>query len=88
MRFGEPISFFLMLLVVAVALFVFWSIRRKRHLFARFGDLPLIMRTAPDISFARQATRGVLLLVGLSLLVVALARLQFGTHLEMLRREG
>lgn len=88
MRFAEPIHFALLLGVLCVAIFLFWAISRKKKILARFGDLPLILRTAPYISFARQRTKAVLLILGLTFVVVALARLQFGTHLEMLRREG
>ncbi len=88
MRFAEPIHFALLLGVLLVGIFLFWAIARKKKILSRFGDLPLILRTAPYISFARQRTKAVLLILGLAFVVIALARLQFGTHLEMLKREG
>ncbi|RKX24786.1 MAG: hypothetical protein DRP45_07425, partial [Candidatus Zixiibacteriota bacterium] len=66
----------------------FWAIGRKKRLLELFGDLPLLLKNAPYISFARQRTRTILLLLGLVFVSVALARLQFGTHLETLKREG
>jgi len=88
MRFAEPINFALLLLIVLVGLFVFWALARKRRLLNLFGDLPLIMKNAPYISFARQRSKALLLLLGLAFAILALARLQFGTHLELLKREG
>ena len=88
MRFGEPTNFILLILVLLIAVFVYWALVRKKKLINRFGDLPLIMKNAPYISFARQGTKATLLLVSMVLIVVALARLQFGTHLELLKREG
>lgn len=88
MRFAEPSSFLFLILIFLLTVFVFWAISRKKKLLARFGDLPLIMKNAPYISFARQRTKLVILLLGLVLAVLALARLQFGTHLELLKREG
>ena len=88
MRFAEPTSFLILAGVLVVGIFLFWAISRKKKLLARFGDVPLIIKNAPYISFARQRTKGVLLVLALSFLVIALARLQFGTHLEMLKREG
>ncbi|MBK7141673.1 MAG: VWA domain-containing protein [bacterium] len=88
MRFAEPLHFALLLGVLLVGVFLFWAINRKKKILSRFGDLPLILRTAPYISFARQRTKAIFLVLGLSFIVVALARLQFGTHLEMLKREG
>ena len=88
MRFAEPINFLLLLGVLLLAVFVFWAIGRKKRLLQLFGDLPLLLRNAPYISFARQRTKAILLLLGIALTCVALARLQFGTHLEALKREG
>ena len=88
MRFAEPIYFFLLIGVVMLGLFVFWAIGRKKRLLNLFGDLPLLLKNAPYISFARQRTKVVLVLAGLALVCVALARLQFGTHMEKLEREG
>ncbi|UCD64210.1 MAG: VWA domain-containing protein [Candidatus Zixiibacteriota bacterium] len=88
MRFAQPENFLLIVPVLILAVFAFWVIARKKKLLARFGDLPLILKNAPHISFARQRTRTLLFLLGLLFVTFALARLQFGTHLEMLRREG
>lgn len=88
MRFAEPIAFVLMAGVVFLGLVVWWGLARKKRLLQRFGDLPLIMKSAPHISFARQGSKALVLLLGATFVVLALARLQFGTHLEKLRREG
>ena len=88
MRFADPTNFLLLLLVLALAGFVVLALRRKKRLIERFGDLPLIMRNAPYISFARQGSKAALVILALALVVVALARLQFGTHLELLKREA
>ncbi len=88
MRFSDPINFLLLLGVLVLGVFVFWALARKKKLLKRFGDIPLIMKNAPYISFGRQRTKAILLLAALSFGAVALARLQFGTHLELLKREG
>ncbi|KAA3632940.1 MAG: VWA domain-containing protein [Calditrichaeota bacterium] len=88
MRFAEPFNFLLLILVLFFGIFLFWAIARKKKLLNLFGDLPLIMKNAPYISFIRQRTKALLLIVGLVFIVFALARLQFGTHLEKVKREG
>lgn len=88
MRFADPNNFVLLLLVAALGLFIVYALARKKRLLHKFGDLPLIMRNAPYISFARQGGKAGLLLIGLVFLTLALSRLQFGTHLESLKREG
>lgn len=88
MRFAEPINFAILLLILLLGIFVYFALARKKKLMQRFGDLPLLMKNAPYISFARQRTKSLLILIALMLVAVALARLQFGTHLELLKREG
>ena len=88
MRFADPINFILFAGILFLGVFVFWALARKKKLLALFGDLPLIMKNAPYISFARQRTKVILILIGLIFVVLSLARLQFGTHLELLKREG
>ncbi len=88
MRFAAPENFLLLVIVACVGIFLFWALSRKKRMLARFGDLPLIMKTAPFVSFARQRTKIILFLCGTALIAVALARLQFGTHMELLKRKG
>lgn len=88
MRFAEPYNFSLLIGLVFLALFVFWALARKKKLLARFSDIPLVMKNAPFISFARQRSKALTLLLAMALVVLALARLQFGTHLELMQREG
>jgi Ca-activated chloride channel family protein len=88
MRFASPENLALLGLVVILAFFFLWSIQRKKKLLARFGDMMLILKNAPYISFARFAGKAVLVLFGIFFMVVTLSRLQCGTHMEMMRREG
>lgn len=88
MRFSEPEHFLLLIVIALLGLFVMMALAHKKKLLARFGDLPLLMKNAPYISFPRQRTKAILLLLGLAFVAVSLARLQFGTHQEMLKREG
>lgn len=88
MRFGAPENLILLSLVAALALFYLWSIFRKKKLLARFGDLFLIMKNAPYISFARQGGKAALILAGILFLVITLSQIQCGTHMEVMKREG
>lgn len=88
MRFAEPTNFMILIGVALLAIFVFWVVARKKALLQRFGDIPLVMKNAPYISFARQRTKAVLLVVALVFVTLALARLQFGTHMERVKRQG
>lgn len=88
MRFFEPLYLLALLLVPVLGLFFWWSIGRKKQLLARFGEIPLIMRATSGISYARQAGKAALLLTAVLFMSLAIAKPQFGTHMEMMKREG
>jgi len=88
MRFFQPIYLLGLLLIPLLGIFYWWAISRKKRVLARFGDIPLIMRAAGGISFARQASKAVMLLLAVLFLALAVARPQLGTHMEMMKREG
>ena len=88
MRFALPQNLFLLGLVLVLALFYIWSINRKKKILSRFGDVWLLLKNSPYISFARQGGKASLLIVGVLFLVLTLSQLQCGTHMEMMKREG
>jgi Ca-activated chloride channel homolog len=88
MRFAAPENFLLLILVALLGAFLFWAVSHRRKLLSRFGDLPLLVRNAPWVSFARQRSKALLAILAMTFLVLTLTRLQFGTHLELLEREG
>ncbi len=88
MRFFEPLYLLGILLVPLLGLFYWIAIGRKKKILSRFGEMPLIMRAASGISFSRQFTKAVLLLIAILFLSLAAAKPQLGTHMEMVKREG
>ncbi|MCE7870480.1 VWA domain-containing protein [bacterium CPR1] len=88
MRFAEPQQLaWLALWAVLVGLFV-WRESRKRGLLRRFAAHPMLARLACDDSPARAFTRLFLLSLAGALLIVALARPQWGLKLEKVERHG
>ncbi len=88
MRFALPENFILMFLILFLVFFYIWAIKRKQKMLARFGDIFLLMKNAPNLSFARQGGKAAVLITGVVFLVLTLSQLQCGTHMEMMRREG
>jgi Ca-activated chloride channel family protein len=88
MRFGSPENLILLILVAFLCLFYVWAIARKKKLLARFGDIFLLMKNSPQISYARQGGKAAMLLSGALFLVITLSQIQCGTHMEMMKREG
>jgi len=88
MRFYHPWILYLLLIVpLILAAMILWD-RRVRVLLRRFGEDSLVQwtRVAPPAWVTRLA-RGLLLLV-FSLLILALARPQWGEKVEEVRRKG
>ncbi len=72
--------------VLAVVHYVTEHLRRKR--LRRYGDIVLLKSLAPDVSAVRREVKAWLLLAALGLLVLTLARPQFGTRTETRKRQG
>ncbi len=76
------------MLIPLTGLFVYIAFRRKQEALERFGNLELVRRLRNGFSQKKRITKVVLLLAGLSFLLLALARPQFGTRVETVTRAG
>ncbi|MDR0370480.1 MAG: VWA domain-containing protein [Prevotellaceae bacterium] len=79
--------FLLILIPVLIGLFVFALIRRKRN-FRKIGDWSLLENLMPNYSSFRPKLKFGLLLLSLILLIVVLARPQFGSKEQTVTRQG
>ncbi|MBM43239.1 MAG: hypothetical protein CL483_15110 [Acidobacteria bacterium] len=87
-RFAAESMLLAYLAVPAVAALYWWAWRRKQRDMARLIDSSLLARLTGTVSHRRRCVKTTLLLVALVLLVTALARPQFGSRVETVRREG
>ena len=88
MHFEHKEYLWLLLVVAVLGLLWGYSLWRNRRRLASWADSPMFPRLIPDRSGWRPAFKMALTLVGLSLLVVALANPQFGTRIEKGKRAG
>ena len=87
-RFGSPVLLYAYLLVPTLALFLWWAAGARRKTLARFGDAKLVEKLSKSVNRRARAVKAALVLAGTVLLVSAMARPQFGTRVETVRREG
>jgi Ca-activated chloride channel family protein len=87
-QFGSGEILWVYLLVPALVLFFWYSLRLKRSAIERFGESELMRRLSLTVSRNAQRWKIVMLITTVTLLVTALARPQFGTRVETVRREG
>ena len=87
-RFEEPAYLYMLLLLpVCVALYLY-SNYRKRKAIQKFGDPELIGNLMPDASRHRPDVKFTFVLAAIGLFAVLLARPQFGSKLETVKRQG
>jgi Ca-activated chloride channel family protein len=87
-RFANPEYLYLLLLLpVMTAMFVFDQVR-KRNSLKKLGESAMIGRLIPEISRIRPVIKFIFLLIGISAIIIMLARPQFGSRLEEVKKQG
>lgn len=87
-RFGSAPWLWALALVPLLALLYRYAARRGQALLDRFGDRDLVRRLRSSVNVTAVRWKGALVLGAIVLLGLALARPQFGTRVETLRRQG
>ena len=87
-RFEEPTYLYLLLLLPFLAAFYLYSNYRRRKAIRKFGDPVLMAQLMPDVSKYRPDVKFWLVFAAIGLFDVLLARPQFGSKLETVKRQG
>ena len=87
-RFEDPIYLYALALIPLLAILRFLLIRQQKRRLRKFGDRDLIRQLTPDVSRFRPLVKFSLLLTALTLLIVMIARPQFGTKINREKRTG
>ncbi|MFZ2286932.1 MAG: VWA domain-containing protein [Bacteroidales bacterium] len=87
-RFAQPDMLYLLLLVPVLTVIWILGNRRRRMARERFGDTELVKRLSPDYSPGRMAAKYVIRILAFVFAVMTVARPQFGSRLEEVKREG
>ncbi len=87
-RFGEPVYLYLLcVLPVLIILFVYANYYRRKRI-RRYGDPGLLAQLMPTVSRFRPDVKFWLVLAALATVVFMLARPQFGSKMETVKRQG
>ena len=87
-RFEEPTYLYPLLLLPFLAAFYLYSNYRRRKAIRKFGDPVLMAQLMPDVSKYRPDVKFWLVFAAIGLFAVLLARPQFGSKLETVKRQG
>jgi Ca-activated chloride channel family protein len=88
MIFAYPIFLVLLLLIPAAALFLLWAAGRQKSALARLGEPALIRRLSANINWRGRRWQTALRLAALGLIIIALARPQWGSEVREIQQEG
>jgi len=87
-RFAAPRMLWLLVLVPLLALLFHVALRRRRAALEKFGEMALVSKLSASSSPRRQTTRMTLFLLAMTSLILAMARPQIGTKVEIVTRKG
>lgn len=87
-RFEEPAYLYILLLLPLLAVFYLYSNYRKKRAIRQFGDPELMAKLMPDVSKYRPDLKFWMVFAAIGLFAVLLARPQFGSKLETVKRQG
>lgn len=88
MRFAAPHMFWLLASLPLLAAFFAYAYRKKRNTLRRFAQVEMLKRMSESVSQRRQLLKSGLILLAAFFAVLALARPQFGTKMELMKRKG
>lgn len=87
-RFGALEALWALALVPVVVALAWYSARRREALLRAFGEAPLVERLRASVHTGARRWKLLLALTAIAFLSLGLARPQFGTRVETVRREG
>lgn len=87
-RFEDPIYLYLLAVIPVLVILRLLMVHQQKKRLRRFGDPALVRELMPNVSRFRPAVKFYLLLAALSLLIVMVARPQFGTKISHEKRTG
>lgn len=87
-RFEDPQYLYLLVVVAVLAVIRLITYRNQKRRLRKFGDPVLLRQLMPDVSRWRPGVKFCLLEAALALLIVMLARPQFGTKISHEKRTG
>ena len=87
-RFANPDYLYLLFVLPVLFLIYLYFIYKKRMNLRKFGNPQLLKQLMPDVSHKKQYLKFWFLFVGIALCIFTIARPQFGTKLESVKKKG
>jgi len=88
MRFANLGALYLLWLVVLLAIFYFWSLKKRKATMERFVQKNLITNLSSSLDKKKQRVKIILIILAVFLIVLSFLRPQWGFHWQEVKREG
>jgi len=88
MTFAKPIFLYALILIPIMVIFVLWANRRQQDALARLGSPSLLQRLSNSVNWRGRRWRTGLWFVALTMLILSLARPQWGTETKVVEQQG
>ncbi len=88
MQFGKLFYIHGIWIVIAVALFLFWTFKRRHTLLHLFAQSEMLRQITEHVSIQKQKYKASLLVLTLLLIVLSLIQPKLGYHWEKIKRRG
>lgn len=88
MYFGQPEFLYGLLLLPVIFLIWQWSAARRRAAIARLGDPALVRRLSASVNWEGRRWQALLWFLALFFLIIALARPQWGSEVQVVEQRG
>ena len=87
-RFENPEFLYALLLIPVLLIIWLVLIKTQKNSWAKYGDINLINKLMPELSYKRKNWRFIIYTLALTSLIIALANPQLGSKLEKVKRKG
>lgn len=87
-RFGNSEYLWGLLIIPLLAVFFIWSRVSRKKALKRFGNIEILQQLMPYVSTSRPIFKFTILMLALAFFIVGIARPQYGSKLEKVKREG
>jgi Ca-activated chloride channel family protein len=88
MLFGQSVFLYLLILIPLLVVFYLLVGRSQRKAIERLGNPELVAALSERVSQSKRRWKAILMLLTITLVVIALARPQIGSHLELVEQQG
>ncbi len=87
-KFLYPKLLFLLVLIPFIIIFYIYAFKSKKKALEIFAKREILNKLISHLSIRNQIYKAILIILAISFLIIALARPQFGTRMEVVKRAG